>query len=275
MDMNEEQLEDMLPEQRRQRLLDWFADNVAASSQDLARMFNTSVSTIRRDLDQLASQGLVRRTHGGAVRIRRRATFEPSTDVARQTATEEKRAIAIEAARRLEPDQSIFVDTSTTLHEFAHVVAGLTIPLTVVTIDIYVARILCHKPHIKLIVPGGTCREGSYALLGEPGLSFLKDMRCDHLFLSSQAVDLECVSDTSLDLVQLKRAMIEGAETTTLLVDSSKFSTRAIYRIASLDKINEIITDEGLNKEEREKFGLRGIKITYAPLPENGGDGGS
>lgn len=262
--------DDMLPAERRQRLLDWFAEHPAASNQELARMFNTSISTVRRDLDLLASEGLVRRTHGGAVRIRRRATFEPTLAEARLTASEEKRAIALEAAKRLEPEQSILIDTTTTLHLFADVVAQLTIPLTVVTIDVYVAGVLANKPHIKLIVPGGTCRDGAYALLGEPGLTFLKDIRCDRLFMCSQAVDVDCASDTSLDLVHLKRAMIEAAQAPTLLVDSSRFSSRAIYNVAPIGVFEEIITDDGLSEEERNRFQMRGIKVTCASVAEPG-----
>lgn len=109
--------EEMLPAERRQRLIEWFESNIAGSSQDLARMFNTSMSTIRRDPDLLASEGVVRRTHGGAVRIRRRATYEPSTDLARRTAIEEKRAIVREAVRFVEPEQSILIDTGATCHD--------------------------------------------------------------------------------------------------------------------------------------------------------------
>jgi len=261
--------DDMLPAERRQRLADWFIKNVAASNQELARVFNTSVSTIRRDLDHLASQDLVRRTHGGAVRVRRRATFEPTTDEARQTAVEEKHAIAVEAARRLEPDQSILIDTGSTLHEFAKVVAELTIPLTVVTNDVYVAGILSNKPHIKLVVPGGNCRDGAYTLLGEPGISFLKDIRCDQFFVCSQAVDLECISDTSLELVQLKRAMMAAAEKTILLVDSSKFPTRAFYRIGTLDLLSEIITDDGLSDEDKARLDTVGVRITRAEISDS------
>lgn len=260
--------EDMLPAERKQRLLEWFTRNVAGTNQELARLFSTSVSTIRRDLDFLAGQGLVRRTHGGAVSIRRRATWELTTDLARQTATEEKRAIAAEAAKRLESDQSILIDTGSTLHEFAKVVAGLDIPLTVVTSDMFVAGILSNKPHVKLVVPGGACRDGAYALLGEPGLSFLKDLHCDILFLCGQAVDFNCVSDTNIDLVNLKRAMIAAAQATILLVDSSKFSSRAIYRVADLDTIAEIITDDGINPEDFAKFKDAGIAVTCAPVGE-------
>lgn len=261
-------VEDMLPAERRQRLLDWFEQNVAASNQELAKLVGASVSTIRRDLDFLDSQGLVRRTHGGAVRVRRKAAFEPTTDQARITAIEEKRAIADAAARLLEPDMSILIDTGSTMHQFAQVVAGLGLPLTVITSDIFVAGMLANTEHIRLLVPGGHCRRGAFTLLGEPGLSFLKDIRCDRLFLTAQAIDTECASDTSWDLVQLKRAMMEAAAATVLVADSSRFGGRALYRVADLEKISAIITDDGLEEEQRQRFTDRGVELTLVPVPE-------
>lgn len=260
--------EDMLPAERRQKILEWFDENVAASNQDLARLVGASVSTIRRDLDQLDSQGLVRRTHGGAVRVRRKAAFEPTTDQARQTAIEEKRAIAEAAAALLEPDMSILIDTGSTLHQFAQILAGLAMPLTVVTSDLFVAGTLANSGHIRLIVPGGHCRPGAFTLLGEPGLSLLKDLRCDRLFLCPQAVDAECVSETSWDLVQLKRAMLDAAAQTVLMADSSRFGARALYRLAPLAEIDTILTDDGLAEEERQRFVDRGANLVIVPLPE-------
>lgn len=259
--------EDMLPAERRQKILDWFEENVAASNQELARLVGASVSTIRRDLDQLDSQGLVRRTHGGAVRVRRRAAFEPTTDQARQTAMEEKRAIAEAAAALLEPEMSILIDTGSTLHQFAQVVAGLAVPLTVVTSDLFVAGTLANREHVRLIVPGGHCRRGAFTLLGEPGLSFLRDIRCDRLFLCAQAVDSECASDTSWDLVLSKRAMMDAAASTVLMADSSRFGARALYRIAPMDRIGAILTDDGLDEEERQRFLDRGANLVIVPVP--------
>ena len=260
--------EDMLPAERRQRVQDWFQTKVAASSQELSRHFNTSISTIRRDLDYLAAQGVIRRTHGGAVRIRQRATFEPTLDEARRSATEEKRAIARMAALRIEPEQSLLMDTGSTLHELAHVVAEMDLPLTVVTNDIYIAGVLTGKRHINLVMPGGSRREGAYTLLGEPGIDFLKDLRCDQFFVCSQAIDLDCISDISPELVQLKRAMLNAAEKNILLVDSSKFMSRAFYRIADLERIDEIITDDGLDTEYRQDFEQSSVTLTCAPVDE-------
>ncbi|MFK0386354.1 DeoR/GlpR family DNA-binding transcription regulator [Rhizobium sp. RM] len=264
-DTNPTQVDDFLPAERREKIMEWFAANQVASSQELAKRLNTSISTIRRDLDYLATQGIVRRTHGGAVRVRRNTTYEPLVEEARQTSVEEKRAIAAAAAKVLQPEQSILIDSRSTLHQFAYAVADLTIPLTVVTNDVHVAFILANKPHIKLVVPGGICRPGAYSLLGETGINFVRELRCDHFFLSSQAVDTECVSDTSLELVQLQKAMIEAAAETTLLVDSSKFGSRTIYRTAPIESLTRIITDEGLDPEERARYSLLVPQLVIAP----------
>jgi DeoR/GlpR family transcriptional regulator of sugar metabolism len=260
----------MLPAERRAKLQEWFSEKVVANSQELARVFNTSISTIRRDLDYLASLGLVRRTHGGAVRLRRLATFEPSIDEARVSAVEEKRAIARVALSRIERDQSLFLDTGSTLHELARLIAELDVSITVVTNDILIAHILTSNPAVKLVMAGGSRREGAYSLLGEPAISFLSDLRCDQFFMTAQAIDLQCLSDISPELVQLKRAMLASADRTIVMVDSSKFATRAFYRVADLGLVHEVITDSGLSEDERERFAARNITLTIAPLGSEG-----
>ncbi|MEI4472053.1 DeoR/GlpR family DNA-binding transcription regulator [Frigidibacter sp. MR17.24] len=259
--------EEMLPAERRQHLIDWFRDNNAGSSQDIARIFGISASTVRRDLDLLASDGIVRRTHGGAVLIRSRSTFEPSTEMSRRTAVEEKRVIVAEALRLIEPEQSILIDTgSVVCHLLADAIATLEMPLTVISNDLHVAKALTYRPNIHLFVPGGACRDGSFSLLGEPGISFLRDIRCDLLFMSAAAVDEVCLSETHLELVHLKRAMIAAAAKVVLMADSSRFMSRALHRSATIDEIDMIITDEGLSAEDIARFPAPGPEFRLARL---------
>ena len=247
--------DEMLPAERRTHLIEWFKQNQAGSSQDLARMFGISVSTIRRDLDLLAGEGIVRRTHGGAVSIRSRATWEPSTELSRRTAVEEKQAIVAEALRLIEPHQSLLIDTGAVIcHLLAEEIARLDLPLTVISNDLHVANVLTYRENITLIVPGGGCRFGSYSLLGEPGLGFLDSINCDIFFMSAAAIDETSVSETHLELVHMKRAMIAAATEVILLADSSRFMSRALYRTVTIDAIGRIITDAGLTDEDRAKF---------------------
>lgn len=258
--------EELLPAERRQRLVDWFDVHFAGSSQDLADRFGISVSTIRRDLDHLAKEGFLSRTHGGAVRMRPQANYEPNTELARQTAVEEKRGIVAEAVKHLRADQSILIDTGVICHDLADAVADIDFPLTVITNDLYVAKALTYKPPISVVVPGGACRFGAFSLLGEPGLSFIKDVRCDLFFMSAQAIDAECVSDTTLELVEAKRTMLNSSEKTVLLADSSRFKARALYRIDTLDQIDAIITDNGLQKDMQGKIRAQGVDLTCVKI---------
>lgn len=254
--------EEMLPAERRQRLMDWFDVHFAGSSQDLAERFGISVSTIRRDLDHLSKEGFLSRTHGGAVRMRPQANYEPNTELARQTAVEEKRGIIAEALQHLKADQSILIDSGVICHDLADAVAQIDFPLTVITNDLYVAKTLTYKPQISVVVPGGANRFGAFSLLGEPGLSFIKDVRCDLFFMTAQAIDAECVSDTTMELVEIKRTMLTSSAKTILLADSSRFRARALYRITTLDRVDAIITDEGLSEDFRAKIRTHGLDLT-------------
>lgn len=254
--------EELLPAERRQRIMDWFDVHFAGSSQDLADRFGISVSTIRRDLDHLSREGLLSRTHGGAVRMRPQASYEPSTELASSTAVEEKRAIVQEAVKALQPNQSIIIDTGTICHNLAEAIAQLDIPLTVITNDLLVAQTLTFKTQISVVVPGGANRFGAYSLLGEPGLAFLRDVRCDLFFMSAQAVDAECASDTVMDLVELKRTMMGASAKTVLIADSSRFGGRALYRIASIERVKAVITDEGLPLGLRDTIRSQGVELS-------------
>ncbi|SDI67143.1 MULTISPECIES: DeoR/GlpR family DNA-binding transcription regulator [Roseobacteraceae] len=247
--------EEMLPAERRQHLIDWFKQNQAGSGQDLARMLGISVSTIRRDLDVLAGEGLVRRTHGGAVAIRSRSSYEPSTDLSQRTAVEEKLAIVREALTLIEPGQSLLIDTGAVIcHRLADEIAKIEFPLTVITNDLYVAKQLTYRDNITLIVPGGACRVGSFSLLGEPGLGFLKNIHCDIFFTSATAIDENGTSETNLELGHMKRAMAAAAREVVLIADSSRFMSCALHRTVPINSIDLIITDAGLLEEDRAKF---------------------
>ncbi|NSZ87734.1 DeoR/GlpR transcriptional regulator (plasmid) [Agrobacterium tumefaciens] len=267
-DKNVAQDDDFLPAERRSKILDWFSTNSVASTQDLARRLNASISTIRRDLDSLAADGLLKRTHGGAVRVRQNTTYEQRMEEARNTSVEEKRAIAKAAASILQPGQSVLIDSKSTSHLLAHAIAELAIPLTVITNDVQVAAILANRDPISVVVPGGTCRHGAYVLLGETSTKFVRELNCDHYFLCTHAVDPSGPTDTWLDLVQLQRAMVGAAIETTLIIDSSKFGSRKIYSVVPMKQIKRIITDEGLPQDDRDRYSALVDELVIAPFLE-------
>ena len=255
---------DLPPIERRAKIIEWFSENQVAWTQDLAKSLNTSISTIRRDLDVLASEGLIKRTHGGAVRVRQNTTYEQLTNEARVTSVEEK--------RRLHGPRS--ASSSLAKHHCrqkrcrisSYALAELKIPLTAFTNDVHVASTLANKDPISVVVPGGTCRHGAYVLVGEIATRFVHELNCDHFFLCTHAVDEAGPSDTFLDLVQLQREMVRAARETTLIVDSTKFGGRALYNVVPMQKIKRIITDEGLSTDDRERYQSLVEQLIIAPF---------
>ena len=164
---------ELLPAKRRAMILDHLRVNGAASIQALAEAIGGSGSTIRRDLDHLMEGGYLERTHGGAVLLQPlRATFERDNSINAQIGHAEKVAIGAAAALRLNPRDSVILDSSSTVMEAVRAAATRDIPLTMVTNSLEIALFCADVPHWRVIMPGGTVRPGFKALAGEPGEFF-------------------------------------------------------------------------------------------------------
>lgn len=255
-------MSDLLPSQRHAAILDQIRLHGAASITQLAKSIRVSTSTIRRDLEELEASGHLDRVRGGAQLQRTlRSAFEPAHELAAEMARAEKRAIAIEAVKRLSPGQSVLLDTGTTIREFAHRLSGLAMPLTVVTNDIAVSSILATSSHVSVIVPGGTLRAGSMTLVGDPGLAFLRSLNADLAFLSTHAISEDWLSETSVPVAELKRALIGTVRRTILLADSSKFQPAAFVNVCELSRVDELITDSGIDPVDLKAARALGIGV--------------
>ena len=236
---------ELLPAKRRAMILDHLRVNGAASIQALAEAIGGSGSTIRRDLDHLMEGGYLERTHGGAVLLQPlRATFERDNSINAQIGHAEKVAIGAAAALRLNPRDSVILDSSSTVMEAVRAAATRDIPLTMVTNSLEIALFCADVPHWRVIMPGGTVRPGFKALAGEPGEFFLRTLHADICLTGAFAVTGNLITDATLEVASLKRAMIKAARRTVLLVDNSKFAEPGFCTCCDLSSIDEIITDE-------------------------------
>lgn len=239
---------ELIPAKRHALILERLRRDGAADIQELVDFIGASASTIRRDLEHLERQGALERTHGGAIlQGADRATFEPDLSVAAQFARAEKEAIGAAIAADLRPGQSVIFDASTTVLEVARCLAIQPIPLTAVTNSLAVAQVLASVPDVHLVVPGGTVRPGSLTLVGRPGEDFLRTIHADITLLGTHAVTGNLLTETSLDVAAMKRAMISAARKTIVLADSSKFTPPSFCTICSLSEIHEIVTDQGID----------------------------
>jgi DeoR/GlpR family transcriptional regulator of sugar metabolism len=258
---------EIIPAKRRVLILEHLRANGAASIQELAGAIGGSQSTIRRDLEHLTEAGYLERTHGGALLVPpMRAAFEGESSLNAQMHRSEKQAIGIEAARRLSARESVIFDSSSTVLEAVRSAANSAMPLTVVTNGLEIAMLSASVPDWHVIVLGGTIRDNTTLLTGEPGEDFLRKVHADVCFTGSYSVTSSQLTDASLEVASIKRAMMRSAQRRILLVDSSKFRPPAFCVFGDLSEITEVITDDGIQPEHLASLRSFDLKVTVVPV---------
>lgn len=255
----------LLPAQRRQRIVEFLKTHGAVTLTQLEQALQVSQSTLRRDLDSLANEGVVERTHGGAL-LRQQAysTFEPDVRSATELSPAEKQAIGSAAAAALEPHQSVIFDSGTTVLEAARAVAARGLPLTAVTNDLAIAQVLGGATGVQVHVLGGQLRPGFTTLLGPAVIEGAAAIRADVLLCGGHAVAGGVLTETSAEVAAVKRAFLQAARVRRLLVDASKFRAAAFMRVAPLRDFDEVLTDAGIAAAEVEQVQSLGVRLTRA-----------
>lgn len=260
---------EIIPAKRRALILEYLRKSGTASVQELADSIGGSQSTIRRDLEQLTEGGYLERTHGGALLMPPlRATFEREMALNTHFRHQQKVAIGRRAAERLRGGESVIFDASSTVIQAVVAAAERRISLTVVTNSIEVARIGANVPEWHLIVTGGTIRPGSHMLVGEPGTSFFDTIHADVCFVGSYAVTGSLLTDATMEVAGIKRAMIRSARRAVLLVDSSKFQAPAFCTFGELSQMSEVITDDGVDPDVASSIGGFGTTLMIVPVED-------
>lgn len=232
--------------------------------EDLAERFGISLMTAHRDLDELVSRGLLRKTRG-IVSAAPTSLIEAS-DVYRSTRqASEKRAIAEAAAQFLESGQAIFLDDSTTVLQMAPHIAA-RVPLTAITNSITLMNELKEMQDVTLLGLGGQFYNWCNAFMGPVTTAEIRRLRADTLFLSMSAITDDMVFHQSSEMVETKRAMFDSAALRILLADSTKFGRRALHAMGKLDEFDVVIVDDGIAPREVERMRSRGIKVIVAPV---------
>lgn len=252
----------MLREKRQALILEYLRQHGSASIHDLVGLADISGSTVRRDLKQLGDKGYIQLTHGGAVMPHSHlATFEMDASIAAEVSRDEKMAIGGFAAGMVAPGQTIIFDSSTTVLEAARRIATRQIRVTAITNNVEIARILSASPEAEVVVTGGSVRRGAYTLTGEPGLGFLAGLHADMCFLGTHAIGPDALTETSLEVVAMKRAIMRASRRIVVLADSTKFRLPALYHICDTAEIDEIVTDTGAGADDLSALKDRGVTV--------------
>lgn len=252
----------MQPQERQQLILKRLDARGQITISDLSRRLSVSEMTIRRDLDQLEAEGLLRRTHGGAARAHS-SSFEPPFAMRAHLNTEAKRAIAASVAEQLSDGQTLILDGGTTGTAIAEEIAGRN--LTVCALNLRVAEILVTAPDTRVMIPGGFIRHGELSISGPAAERTLGDHRFDTYVMTVSAIDVTTgLTEWNVDDAAIKRSALAASARCVVACDSSKFGRTAFARIAGLDAADLIVTDADIDAMHRRELSAGGATLHVA-----------
>ncbi len=207
---------------------------------ELADYFEVSQMTIRRDVDELQSQGMVKVVFGGQI-IKNFIDKSPEYKDKAQANTDAKKRIALQAYKLLVPNQIVFMDGGTTVKELAYLI---DIPLTVMTNDINTAFILNEKPMVTTIICPGELSKESRTAYSTETLRFLANHSYDIAFIGADGFSTgNGAMTTTQAKADCKWMAASKSAKAILLTDSSKENIFCPYKIADMDYFSHVLTD--------------------------------
>ncbi len=228
---------------------------------DLCNELNVSSVTIRKDLKLLEDKNLLYRTHGGGT-LSNPYTSDRPVNEKEKIQPGEKSRIGIAAAQLIQPNDCIIIASGTTVLSLAKNIR-MQESLTVITAALNIATELIHQKGIELIQLGGIIRKSSSSVTGAYAEKILEDFSCSKLFLGVDGIDVEFgLTTTNMMEAQLNRKMIETAQKTIVLADSSKFGKRGFGKICRVEDIEQIITDSNISEHMVKTLTEMGIEVT-------------
>jgi DeoR/GlpR family transcriptional regulator of sugar metabolism len=251
-------------ESRRTYIRELVARRGECSVGELASELGVSGMTVRRDLQSLAEDGRVIRTHGGAT-LGERATFEFAFLERANRNRHAKAAIARAAAALAAGCRTIMLDGSTTTLAIARQLRGRS-SLTVVTTSLPAAAELQHEPGVDALLPGGYVRPASPDLTGSLTEGNLAVLHADFAFLGADAIDAEGrVFTDPPDNSAVLLAMARSADRVYIVADHSKLGRTTLRCFGQLGTWAGLVTDDGADPEFVERLRQRGVHVVVAP----------
>ena len=254
----------MLTVERQRDILRYLAGSEVARVTSLASALGASVSTIRRDLDDMAARGVVRRVHGGVVLIGGEDQRPEGAIVERAVAnTAAKGRIAAAAARLVAPGSTIFVSGGTTTERLVPHLGGIG-SLTVITNAVNVAHLLGSLPGIEAIVLGGYLRHSELTLLGAMTEQAIGMFRIETAFYGCYGIDAASgITGASLQEAATDHVVIAAADRLVVLADASKFAQSGPVRLAETARIDTLVTNTP-PAAQLELLERSGVKVVLA-----------
>jgi DeoR/GlpR family transcriptional regulator of sugar metabolism len=253
----------MLPNQRREKMLDLIKEDGHAKVAQLSRIFKVTEVTIRQDLEKIEKEGHIKREHGGAF-LKNVESNVKSIKLRNQDNLPEKAAIASMAIQFISDGDTIILDSGSTTTEIAKLIRGYK-NLTVITNALNIALILGGDPGINLVVTGGEFKSPTLSLTGQKAADFFINLHVDKLFLATAGISLKSgLTYPSISDIVVKRAMIESADVVYLVADSSKIGKNSFASLGALSLINFLITDSNIKEKDMEIMKEHDVNLIIA-----------
>jgi len=247
---------------RRQMIAEAVMAENSIRIEDLTERFGISLMTAHRDVDELVSRGLLRKTRG-IVTATATSLIESSDVYRANRQAGEKKMIATAAMQFIEPGQAIFLDDSTTVLQMASQLPA-KVPLTAITNSLTLMNALKDMHDVNLLALGGQYYNWCNAFMGRMTINEINRLRADVAFISMSAIIDDVVFHQSPELVDIKRAMFNSAAKRVLLMDHTKFERRALHSFATLDEFDVVIVDEKTPATHLERMQSKNINVVVA-----------
>ncbi len=269
----QEELKDRIamdvPEKRRFEIKKIIKDNQSISVNSLAKLFNVSEITVRRDLKKLEEEGFLDKVHGGAMARNIKETYHPVYLEDIKLNRDKKERIAREAAKFINDGNSIVIESGTTCLELIYNLENKK-NLAVFTASVPLAyelwKIAKDRSDIEVYISGGMLEAKSNTLIGSQAIHFFNNINADIAFIGAVAISAEqgyVFTPYQLD-ADVTNSIINNSARRILLADSTKFANNAHIKVAPLNVFECIITDTGIDKKTAAKvksFGIRVITV--------------
>ncbi len=251
----------MLAIDRHRRILELLNEAGSLRTMDTASGLGVTDETVRKDFEHLEKCGELIRTHGGVCRplkIRGELPFTERQAIRR----EEKRAIARVAASRIQANETIFLDASSTVLTLTEFLPDL--PLTILTNALNVFTALSDRPHIDLICTGGLFDPKSRSFIGLTAEKSLQSYNIHRMFFSGNGLHLaRGISESNSRQAAFKERVVANAEDVIFLADHSKLGQKAAFFFADVSNLSCLITDKAADPDFIKKLQACGVEVLY------------
>lgn len=253
--------------ERQNRIVERISDQGRISVPDICEMFGVSEMTARRDLNELDRQGLLRRTHGGAVANLGRS-YEPPFQIRSTKNNPAKTAIGMKAAELIDDGDSVALDVGTTTLEIVPGLVGkrnLTIVTSCLQIAVRIVDLISLEIDARLILAGGIVRPRELSMIGSLPQRVFEDLHVDKAFIGVGGISLEDgLTEYNMEDTQIKQVLIRSAREKIIVADGSKFGVTTFVSVAPLLNVDKIVTDKSAPADMVEEIRKIGVDVLIA-----------